>query len=519
MSPVRVFDRPKGAPMKAKRLGAGLAAIATTLTIAAGFAPAHATVPTEPVVVIAHVDAGINPYANVFRDTSPLAQQYPGTYIPGYPSGPVGTTPAPERLDLTLDAPTWQDAFNADKPKWDALLTAFKANPTKFGKRLFWIPGTKIVGAKVFGTGGVYCPATPVAPAPFVAPQGTCVDYPILDDFGHGTMTATRMGGNQGSLCPTCRIVDVEGLGEAGVAWLANQGWIDVQTNSWAYLTPAAYSAVGSPGTFTTIEAAAAKMPVYFATGNGTGGAAGYAPCPTEESATLVKGAIWVGAHDNGHVAAWSCAPAQIVADGYGGLSASNHSIEAFGPNPFACCTSAASPYAAGEGAAIIREARAILGDTSTGWHSGIGAQGTPPAGLTAGPLADGKLTLDELISLVKNTAEARPGEGKDDGMINWSGDPRAPDPMTEVAPYGPGANPYCQGCNTLPIKWSDVPADFPAYASIGYGGINERSLALAIDVLNGAATEPSRADVDAFFASEAAVRDVTQHPEHYLPV
>ena len=73
--------------------------------------------------------------------------------------------------------------------------------------------------------------------------------------------------------------------------------------------------------------------------GNGLAGAAGVAPCPTEEQSTLVKDAVWVGAHDNGHVAAWSCAPAHVVADGYGGPVAGNHTIDGFGPSPFACCT------------------------------------------------------------------------------------------------------------------------------------------------------------------------------------
>ncbi len=463
-------------------------------------------------VVIAHADTGINPYASVFRDTSPRAYQHPSTYLVGYPTNA-------ERLDLTLDAASWQAAFTADKAIWDGLLADYTASPAAFRARVFWIPGTKIVAARRQATGGTFCPpVSEVSPAPWAA--NPCTDYPLLDDHGHGTMTATRMGGNRGSLCPECLIVSVEGLGDLSVKWIADQGWIDVQTNSWAFIVPhQVIYAIDYPldlGIQRNLEAAAAKMAVFFATGNGLGGAAGFAPCPSVDQTTLVRGAIWVGAHDNGRVAAWSCAPAHVVADGYAGLVASNRSIDGFGPSPFACCTSASSPYAAGGAAAMILRARRFLGDGGTGWRGGaaaIGAAGLAPGG----PLVDGRLELEEFRALVKHTAEARPREGKDDGAVQWVGEPRVPSPSGDLLPYGPGGNAYCNGCWTLPVEWSAVPEDVPAYASIGYGAVNERSLARAVAVLEGGAQEPSRADVDEFFTTEGEVRDIVHHPDRLL--
>ncbi len=465
----------------------------------------------RPQAVIAHIDTGINPYHEVFRDRSKLASQHPSTYIPGYPADAVA-------LNLSLDEPTWEAAFAKDKATWDDLKARFDDEATRdqVTGKVFWIPGTKIIAAKVFRLGGTFCPPVKeFTPPPWAV--NDCPDYPILDDHGHGTMTATRMAGNKGSLCPDCRIVSIEGLGDLSSKWAADQGWIDVQTNSWGFIVPQPVIwAIDYPfdlGILRNLEEAAAKMPAYFASGNGINFFLGWATWPSQLGTTLVKNAIWVGAHDNGKVAHWSGAPAHVVADGYAGLTAENHSITAFGPRPITCCTSAASPYAAGEGAAIILRARQILGDSSVGIHDGIVARGQAH-GIRRGPLSDGVFTLEEFRTLAKHTAEARPQAGRDDGEIHWFGDPRAP----EVLPYGPGDNAFCQGCWTLPLPWSQVPSAVPAYTLIGYGAANERSLALAVKVLLGRAKEPNREDVDEFFVQEGKIRDVIHHPEQFFP-
>ncbi|MHB8603722.1 MAG: S8/S53 family peptidase [Thermoplasmatota archaeon] len=477
--------------------------------------PAAADAPLAfPHVVIAHIDTGINPYSKVFRDDGPLAYVHPSKYIAGYPAD----TPA---LWLHLNETDWATAFAKDRAIWDGLLDQWNHSQASLRGKMFWIPGTKIIGAVRFAPGGTNCPIpeTTFTPPPWEL-NGNCPDYPLLDDFGHGTMTATRMAGNEGSLCPECRIVSIEGLGADQVQWAASRGWIDVQTNSWGSLLPGLASWAGDwPLGFNNskvIENAAKTMPVYFASGNGIDGAFGFAPQPTEIDGTLQKDVMVVGAHDNGHVTLWPGAPAELVADGYGGLSGNYRSTDFFGPEPVTCCTSAAAPYAAGEGAAVLLEARKMLGDTSSGIHGGVVAHGTPPAGASA-LLADGVLNLSEFKSLVYHTADARPHEGRDDGWLHWMGGPSVPDPNRDVLPYGPGANAFCQGCWTLPVKWTDVPDSVPAYTLIGYGAANEFSLASATAVLHGA-PEPDRSDVDAFFAVETQARDAALNPDVLIP-
>lgn len=482
-------------------------------------APAYAEAPatTEPVVVIAHIDQGINPYHRAFRDEGPLAYVHPSEYLDGYPAD----TPA---LWLSLNETSWEAAFAKDNATvWDPLFRQW-ANTTvdpATGKsprdllrgQMFWIPGTRIVAAVRFGTGGVYCPAPAEHPPPMLLVYTRCRDNVILDDYGHGTMTATRMAGKDVSLCPRCRIVTIEGLGGASVRWAADRGWIDVQTNSWLSLVPPPANQLDVPGVTgvdATTEAfahAQSRMLTYAASGNGAGYIGGVAPTPTYVLSTAAPGVILAGAHDNGHVSTWSGAPAHVVADGYAGLTARRNSLDAVEPSVFACCTSAAAPYAAGGGAGLLYAARALAGDTGTGLRGGCLVVGTAVAG---GPLADGCLSIDDARTLVRHSAEARPAEGAHDGAKHWlarvgDGDlDFASDPA--VARFGAGANPYCGNCWNLPVQWSSVPDDAPAYASIGYGAVNERALAAAVAALGGAPL-PDRSDVDAFFALDAALR------------
>lgn len=433
----------------------------------------------EPLAVVALVDTGINPYHEQFRDRSPQALRHPSTYIPGYPADA-------QALELTLDAPTYQQAVAADAHIW--------ATPGGvFDRRLYWIPGTRIVGVYRAGNGGRSCPLVQVPP---VEAGGTCFDRPVLDDAGHGTMTATRAASRDGSLAPRARIVAIEGLGDHGVRWATAQPWIDVQSHSWLSLVPPP----GSAETGAAFRDAARRQLVFAASGNGLAYGQGVAPTPTQLLSTAAPDVVLVGAHDNGRVTAWSGAPAHVVADGYGGPASDHLHLDAFGPDPGSCCTSAAAPYAAGAAAAIVVEARRLTGDTGTGLRDDAIVVGDPQP---AGPLDDGRLTLDELRRLVLHTAEARPATGVHDGLLHWAGEPRPP----EVVPYGPGANPFCQGCWTSPVPWTTVAPDVPAYASIGYGALNERTVALAAAVLAGEAALPERPDEDTFFAADRTAR------------
>ena len=468
--------------LRPARAAAGLVAALAVLLPAAP-ATSQVTEPIPPQAVVALIDTGINPYSAAFRDPSPLAQQHPSTYISGYPADALA-------LPITLDVP-YEQAFEADRAMWESVR----------GSRLYWIPGTRIIGAISFGGGGTNCPSTSEVP-PVNALQAGCDDFRILDDHGHGSMTASRAAGAPRSLDSAARIVMIEGLGARGVRWAADAGWIDVQSNSWLDLVPPPLSNQSANGTSRSFAYAAGKMLTLAASGNGTAYLMGVAPHPTYALSTAAPGVVLVGGHDNGRMTLWSGSPPHVVADAYAGFTAIRGSTEEMRPDPIACCTSAASPYAAGGAVAIIHEARRILGDPLTGTREGVVAQG--PAGLVpTGPLADGVFTLAELKDVFFHTAEARPGEGRDDGTLHWAGEPRAP----ELTPYGVGANPFCQGCTTTPVRWQTLPEGTNVYPFVGYGGINERSVALALDVLAGRAAIPARPNEDGQYQADQELR------------
>ena len=435
---------------------------------------------TAPQAVVAVIDTGINPYSEAFRDDSELAYRHPSTYIPGYPSDA-------QALKLTLDVP-YKQAIDADADVWEMVQRG----------TLYWIPGTKVVGAISFGSGGTNCPtATEVPPiGGFV--QGDCDEHNVLDDHGHGSMTASRAVGNGHSLAPDARVVMIEGLGGRSVEYAADAGWIDVQSNSWIDLVPPP----APSGTTEAFAAAADKMLTLAASGNGTAYLAGAAPHPTYLLSTAPPGVVLVGGHDNGHVTLWSGAPPHVVADAYSGFTAIVDSADEMEPHPIACCTSAASPYAAGGATQLVLEARRILGDCTTGTHGGVVARGATGV-VSSGPLEDGTFTLEELKHLFFHTAQPHPDKGRDDGLMHWAGEPRGPDYTT----YGPGANPFCVGCTTMPVPWSAIPEEFDAYQLIGYGGINEFSVELATEVLQGRSDPLDRPSADAQYEADQAMR------------
>lgn len=440
-----------------------------------------------PVVVLALIDTGINPYAPAFRDTSALARRHPSTYLPGYPADA-------RALRLSLGLP-YDEAIERDRAVWASVRRG----------ELYWIPGTRIAGALSLGAGGT-CSAERPPPA---NGGGGCPERVLLDDHGHGTMTAARAAGWPASLGanppgpdPATRIVVVEGLGAASVTWAADQGWIDVQSNSWLSLVPPPANSRVADSTSAAFRYAAERMVTIAASGNGAAHVLGAAPTPTYALSTAAPGVILVGGHDNGRMTLWAGAPPHVVADAYGGMTARRDSDADMAPAPIACCTSAAAPYAAGAAAALVAAARAALGDTTPGVTGGVLASGVP-RGITEGPLADGDLTLEEFTDVFLHTAQARPVEGRDDGLIHWAGEPRAPD----FTQYGPGANPFCLLCTTTPVAWASVPESVDAYQLIGYGAINEHSLEAARAVLAGREAMPERPSADAQYDADQQLR------------
>lgn len=442
------------------------------------------TVENPPTSVVAHIDTGVNPYHQAFRDRSPLAHVHPSAYIEGFPEDA-------RALNLSLDATSYEEALAQDRDVW--------ANVT--GGELYWIPGTRIVGAISLGDGGV---------------REDREETPILDDHGHGTMTGSRAVGASTSLAPNARLVTVEGLGGEQVRWAADQGWIDVQTNSWIdFVPPPANRAQDElpasdiESTSEAFAAAADEMVTIAASGNGAAYTAGVAPTPTYTLSTAPDGVILVGAHDNGYLTPWSGSPPHLIADGFRPLAAVFDATTAIDTHAYSCCTSASAPYAAGAAAHIITQARNLLGDASVGIENGTVAEGEAPA-IDQGPLADGELTRQELRDVLLKTAQQRPTPTLHDGDTHWSAQPSEDEPADATEP---GENAYCPGCWSTPVTYQEIPEDVPTYVYTGYGAINVFSDQQAQAVLVGAIELPDREQADSFYEADQTAREAYYPP------
>jgi hypothetical protein len=191
-----------------------------------------------------------------------------------------------------------------------------------------------------------------------------------------------------------------------------------------------------------------------------------------------------VGAHDSGHVTVWHGSPPQVVSDGCDSWAAAHDHVSETGDR-IGGGTSAATPFAAGRAARVLAVARELLHDASTGVDDGVVARGAA-GGIASGPLADGVFTLDEWRRVVLATATRRPTAQREDG------------PPCEPGGLYPA----------LPPLWSDVPDEYPEYTTIGYGALDDPALELATAVVRGTAELPDRSDTDAFFETEAALRN-----------
>ena len=449
--------------------------VAAVCALAAGAAGPATAAPraTVPTAVVAVIDTGINPYHAAFRDRSPRAYRHPSTYLPGFPKSAVA-------LRITLDAKDYWEAVDADCERvWD------KVEPG----RVYWFPGTKIVGAISFVND---------AAANCSNPRPTA---PILDANGHGTMTASRAAGTGYGACPDCRVVAVHFSALASrakeavdsVKWTtANAEWIDLQSNSWMPLAPAwvptgagnqLYTA--TPELVRTVEASGRAHLSFWASGNGVAYRGGVLGHPTPLAPTLTPSVLAVGGHDSGQVNTWPGFPAHVVSDSCASWAATSTSTREWGER-VGGGTSAATPYAAGGAGATLIEARRLLGDTRTGVHDGVVARGRRGA-VKSGPLADGTFTTAEWRDVLLKTATRRPAKQVDDG-------------------------PTCTGANLMPtpVRWVDVPADYPEYVHIGYGAVDRPARALAASVLRGSKPLPDRAATDEYFAADHQVRQAS---------
>lgn len=460
-------------------------AVVVTVLVGLGAAPAVAGPLQEPDeeptadAVVAYVDTGINPYHVVFRDDSPRAYEHPSTYLPGFPEDA-------EALHLTLDAGSYEAAVAADcESVWQQVET----------DKLYWFPGTKIVGAISF-----------LAPSPAVCEPGGVSDAKILDSQGHGTMVASRGTGDGYGACPDCRIVAVqfptsipildpgsstEPAVEA-IRWAAdNAEWIDAQSNSWGPFVPA-WDPTGAAGLLTAnpelvraVEEVSQAHLAFWASGNGAAFRGGVAGHPTLLAPHFTPSAVMVGGHDSGQVNTWPGFPPHVVSDSCDSWAARAGHLDESGER-VGGGTSAATPFAAGGAAAILREARLLLGDTRTGVRDVVVAEGDA-GDVTDGPLADGVLTVEEWREVTFKTATDRPERQHEDG------------PPCDPGLYGP-----------TPVMWSDVPDDYPEYVHIGYGAVDRPAMQRAFSVLRGDEAVPDRSETDQYFAVDRTARETT---------
>lgn len=398
----------------------------------------------QPRVVVAIIDTGIQPYHDEFALLVGNASAHPSTYLSGYPS----SVPA---LDLSLEETDLGKARKADEKVWDS---------TK-QDTLYWIPGTKIVGLIGIGTD---------------VPGG-----------GHGTMTSSRATGNNISSggeeillvnVATALFLLNQAPGRA-VRWAADQPWIDIQSNSWG--TPAMCVGPATETQTKWMEAfkyAAKKQPTFAAVHNGWAnlGALGY-PSQCQDTAGPAE-VIAVGGVDNDRMTPWSNWFPYIAGDDCGNpavYEASTTGIRNTGGG-----TSSATPFSAGGAAKILLEARRIFRDPTTGVkEGGVMAQlhpgGTTPA---SGPLADGKFTMEELRTVLFKTAVSPPTLDDSDGVA----------------------------CTTSLVPLAHLPKE-EQYVHFGYGEVNNKSVAAAIEVLRGLTPMPSRPYEDQVYALDYAMR------------
>ncbi|MEJ7795665.1 MAG: S8 family serine peptidase [Nocardioides sp.] len=410
--------------------------------------PERLAADTTAVTVVGVADSGINPYhlefsAQTYPDPDVLAltdnfTRHPSEYIPGYPAGA-------KALPITVG----EGYFPAqDAPIWEGNTTIEPGN-------MYWIPGTKIIGAiDAGGSTGV------------TSGEDT---HPILDDNGHGSGSASVSTGNRYGYCPTCLLVVVEALDETVVAGLP---WVDISTNSFGYVGGLPIGLV-TGGSEETKAAAERGQTTLFAAGNGVGNAFDVPISTYGSDQTGPDWNITVGAlrRDNQRAIVGDGIPVHLSAWGDGNLPSACRTGTvgqcAFGG------TSAATPYTAGVFGTVLTEVRQAVGDGQAGQKPGqVVATGLPVDESVY--LADGELTRAELREAVLKTAQP----------LNTENDP-SPYPYPLTAPY------------------TDANVLFE-----GYGAATPESAERAVDVLLGRTQLPERAFEDEFFALDRQVRD-----------
>jgi hypothetical protein len=232
---------------------------------------------TSPFVVVGVGDTGINPYHEEFSaDTYPdpeilrITRNFtrpPWEYIPGYPKGTSA-------IPITLGKGYWPDE---DKDLWVRDKIGFQ--------RLYWIPGTKIIGAMVFEGAGLVSSPGQI--------HGSTSE--------HGMGSASVSVGNIHGTCPECLLVFIEygnsASGEAAISWAMQQPWIDVISNSYGFHWPTSIGGTIRPQIYNNSDvplqrtASERGQTTFFSAGNGFENAF---VIPQSTLLTSQKGPDWI---------------------------------------------------------------------------------------------------------------------------------------------------------------------------------------------------------------------------------
>jgi hypothetical protein len=397
---------------------------AAVITLALGLAgPARAVAPppgADDATVIAVIDSAMNPYHwDFLASKMPQALDAdPANDLPlDRPASEwLAGAPAATRLDVKLEQFNANANPNtlqtADQAKWNTVRPSTAAQP-----KLYWLPGTKVIGALTFSaTGKIAGPTSQ-----------------------HGVGTTSTAVGNLNGTCPECLLVFIQygtaADAEAAIAWAESQPWIDAISNSYGF------SLISRDRLYSRSDVAAQRtasergQSVFFSAGNGQENAF-VAPNPTIFSSQ--EGPDWivtVGAVTPGPAnyygeplfdphAPYSGTgkPADVAGigesypDAYGATKVSGVG-SGFGG------TSNATPQIAGLYGRALGLARTALSGPSRTQAGGVIATGTPVACGAARPaceLGDGVLTASELRTRLFEGA-AHTGQGYSVGGVTPS--------------------------------------------------------------------------------------------------
>lgn len=379
--------------------------------------PPSAAKGVDDVVVIAVIDSNINPYHwdysavkmpqalnDDLSDDLPLTED-PATWLPGHPG--AAAFKSYQALNLTLDNQNPQrstaELHTADAAEWAKI--NYSEGTSNADVNYYWMPGTKIIGHVAFSPGFLVDPVLGQVLGPSTGP----VDTFLVDSHGIGTSSVSV--GNIHGTCPNCLLVYVHGTAEQANEWVAQQDWIDLQTNSWGA------SVVGGPlrdliyaGSDTELQRTAIErgQAILFSAGNGL---ANDFSAPQFNPTSSQKGPDWiitVGAiapHDDSSYSGHG-KPTDLSSygDAYPSATGGDGSVTATGPFGG---TSNATPVVAGiYGEALHRLRRALPGASRT-QQDGVIAVGQGVCG-PAKPdcaLIDGKVTVHELTEALYRSA------------------------------------------------------------------------------------------------------------------